>query len=310
MSEKKEYLVVDNGGTFIKYARMQEDGTILVEGSVATPAMTAPLEDYMVILDRLMAEHGQGVAGLAFSMPGNIDVETGTCVTAGALVYLTGYSLKEELEARYGVPVTVENDGKCAVLAEYWKGSLVGVKNGAAFVLGTGIGGGLILNGQLFRGEHFSAGEFSFKVANVEKIKEHGGYYSSHASVAGLCYQLAQACGMDSQKIDGKRVLQMVEEGHGQAMTLWKKYVQAVAACIYDVQCVLDVRRFALGGGISQNERLLPDVQAALSRMFDKHPFRKYGLAVRQPEVVCCQFYNEANLQGALYHHLVESGTI
>lgn len=310
MSDQKEYFVVDNGGTFIKYARMKEDGTILTEGQIATPPMNAPVEDYLDILDNLMEEYGHGVNGLAFSTPGRIDSENGICHTAGALVYLSGMELTKTMEERYHLPVTVENDGRCAALAEYWKGSLQGINNGAAFVLGTGMGGGILLNGQILKGEHFAAGEFSFKVANADKVKEHAGYYSSHASVASFCYQLAQNTGIDPQKMDGKRALQMVEQGHGQAVALWKKFVQNIAVCIYDVQSVLDLKRFALGGGISQNPRLLTDVQEALSRLFDKHPFRKYGIAVHQPEVVCCKFYNEANLQGALYHHLKHLGKI
>ena len=310
MSNLKEYLVIDNGGTFIKYARMQENGSILKEGQVPTPPMSATEEDYFKVLDELVADYGQNISGLAFSSPGNIDSENGFCYTAGALVYFNGKPFADLVEERYHLPVSVENDGKCAALAEYWKGSLSDVKNGATIVIGTGIGGGIIINGQLLRGEHFAAGEFSFKVANVDKMKEHAGYYSTNASVGSLCHQLSQNMGIEPGKMNGKRVVELVEQGHGTAVALWKKYIQNIAALIYDLQSVLDLKRFAIGGGISRNPRLLQEVEVALDRLFAKHPFKKYGIAVHKPEVVCCEFYNEANLVGALYHHLKRFGEI
>ena len=70
---------------------------------------------------------------------------------------------------RCPVKVAVENDGKCGALAEAWKGALAGVKDGAVLVLGSGIGGGVIVNGKVHRGYNFTAGEFSFLLTGRDR---------------------------------------------------------------------------------------------------------------------------------------------
>ena len=152
----KQYLAIDNGGTFIKYGLFDRSGEIVSQGKSATPKRDASEEVYFTVLDEIVARFQGDICGICFSTPGRVE-ENGILQTAGALPYLAGRNLKELASARYGLPVSVENDGKCAALAEYWKGSLRGVKNGAVLVIGTGIGGGLILNGKLFRGSHGSA---------------------------------------------------------------------------------------------------------------------------------------------------------
>ena len=75
------------------------------------------------------------------------------------------------LEQQLGVPVTIANDGKCAAAAEAWTGSLAGVDNGLVLVLGTGIGGGIILNGKVYMGSHSAAGEVSNLVTELGSME-------------------------------------------------------------------------------------------------------------------------------------------
>ena len=81
------------------------------------------------------------------------------------------------LEQRYKLPVTIENDGKCAALAEKWKGSLKDCRNGAVVVLGTGVGGGIIIDHKLYRGGHFTAGEYSYILTDQKRSEEAKGYW-------------------------------------------------------------------------------------------------------------------------------------
>ena len=148
----ENYLVIDGGGTFTKYALMDENAAILEKNKVPTPGYKDhKKEDYYRMLDGIAEQYRDRIAGIAMSLPGMLDSERGYCVTAGYLAYLSESPVAEELESRYGFPVSIENDGKCAALAEFWQGSLKGCRNGAVVVLGSGVGGGLILNGALER---------------------------------------------------------------------------------------------------------------------------------------------------------------
>ena len=85
--------------------------------------------------------------------------------------FFHGFRIKEVLEAKYHLPVMALNDGKAVALAELATGHLQGVTNGAALVLGSGLGGGFIINGKLFQGSHFQAGELTFLLpVQMEKV--------------------------------------------------------------------------------------------------------------------------------------------
>ena len=131
----KNYLVFDAGGTFTKYALMDENAEILEKDKVPTPDYrTKTKEDYYAVLDSVVEKYKNRIEGIAISMPGMLDNKDGYCVTAGYLAYLAGSTVGTELSKRYGIPVSVENDGKCAALAEFWRGSLKGCTNGAVVV--------------------------------------------------------------------------------------------------------------------------------------------------------------------------------
>lgn len=116
----KNYLVFDAGGTFTKYALMDENAEILEKDKVPTPDYrTKTKEDYYAVLDGVVEKYRNRIEGIAISMPGMLDNKDGYCVTAGYLAYLAGSTVGTELSKRYGIPVSVENDGKCAALAEF-----------------------------------------------------------------------------------------------------------------------------------------------------------------------------------------------
>ena len=107
----KKYLVFDAGGTFTKYALMNENAEILEKDKVATPDYrTHTKEEYYQILDGVVSKYKDQVEGIAISMPGMLDNKNGYCVTAGYLAYLAGSTVGDELSERYGLPVSVEND--------------------------------------------------------------------------------------------------------------------------------------------------------------------------------------------------------
>ena len=140
-------MVFDVGGTEIKYSVMDEGLNRTDAGSVPTPQDTQ--EHFLDTLYALYSPHRDEVSGIAMALPGFVDTRTGFVSNGGALLYNTGTQVGQLVRERCGCPVTLENDGKAAALAELQAGALQGCCNAAVFIIGTGVGGGIIANGQL-----------------------------------------------------------------------------------------------------------------------------------------------------------------
>ena len=138
----KQYLLIDIGGTFIKYSLADEQARKISGGKVPTPLTN--MDDLLAVIDGFAAPLQGQFVGCAISMPGRIDTRNGIAHTGGMLsAFMWEHPFAAQVEARLGVPVTIANDGKCAAAAEGWTGALAGVENGLVLVLGTGIGGGI-----------------------------------------------------------------------------------------------------------------------------------------------------------------------
>ena len=155
-----KYMVFDVGGTDIKYSVMDESLYRYKENTIPTPQTN--FKDFLTTLNNIYIPYKNEVAGIAISLPGFIDSEKGRCNGGGALLYNQRQDIGPQLESLCGCPVHLENDGKSAAMAELWKGSLKDCQNACVFLMGTGVGGGLIIDGKMVKGPHFTAGEFSF----------------------------------------------------------------------------------------------------------------------------------------------------
>lgn len=298
------YLVFDAGGTFTKYALLDENTVILEKDKVPTPGYkNHDKEDFYQILDPIVEKYRDRISGIAISMPGMLDSQTGYCVTAGYLSYLSGNSVATELSKRYGITVTIENDGKCAALAEYWKGSLKDCENGAVVVLGSGVAGGIILNGKLYRGNHFTAGEYSYLCTNANP-EEMDSYWGLASGAEGLAKAVAKYTGEDWTAYDGFRVFQLANAGDENVIKGLKDYTDFLAVQIYNINVLLDLDVIAIGGGISQQPLLHEYLKASFEEMIEKIPLRKISPYVPMPRITNCKYYNDANLIGALYHYI------
>ncbi len=172
----KQLLTLDFGGTSVKYGIVTEDAQLSGTGEV--PAPLESCEQFVQTVRSLYEQRKETVQGIALSMPGVLNGETGDLHSAGAYnSILAGKNVKELLKDM-GVPVSVENDGKSAALAELWNGALKNVKNGAVIVIGTGLGGGVIMDGKLQRGPGLACGEISMLLSEA-------GHYDM-MSLAGL----------------------------------------------------------------------------------------------------------------------------
>lgn len=305
----KEYLVFDWGGTFLKYAVMNEETEILEQGRVPAPSRYGTKEEFLAVIDSVVNLYRERISGIAVSSPGILDSDQGIIQVVGVFPYLNGFRLKEELQERYGMPVSLENDGKSAALAEIWKGNLSDCQDGAVMILGTSVGGGIVLDGKLRRGKHFFAGEFSGSCMNVYDPGNDDSYWGS-LGYKGLTRRIAAKTAEDASEIDGEEAFRRINAGDEKAEEALKEYTDLLAMEIFSLNLILDLEKVCVGGGISRQPALIESLRQSVNDLYHIHPDMKAGTDLPLPEIDVCRFFNEANLIGALYHLLFEQGGI
>ncbi len=297
------YLVYDWGGTSLKYALMNEEAEIKESGSVPTPSRTSTKESFYQLLDSIWNQF-HDVDGIAISSTGVIDSEKGIAQTIGALPFLDNTNVKKELEERYNVKVTLENDGKCAALAELWKGNLSDVDDGAVVVIGTNIGTALILDHKLRRGKRFLAGEVCAMC--VEKDKPTDPYsYIGQLGTPYLC-KLIQEKLMLNEALDGLKAFDYIQQGNESALLALKEYTDTLAIVLFNMNIMLDLEKILIGGGISEQPILMESLKHSIEDIKNIHPDIMKGIQYPLPNIDVCKYHNSANLIGALYHFLYE----
>ncbi len=302
-----QYLVYDIGGTFIKYALMDEEADIIEQGKVLSP--TDSLDGLLEALKEAAAPYSEKIRGAAVSMPGRINTKEGIAYTGGAFRFIHDTPMGKYLADILGVPVTIGNDGKCAANAEAWNGALCDVDNGAVIVLGTGTGGGIMLNRKIWMGTTGGGGELSHLVADMDEFSD-GSFnmtnwhpiWAGHASATGLVgnYAVKKGESFMSNSYDGIKVFEAYDAGDPDAKEALDYFGRVVAAGIYSLQSVLDLQKIAIGGGISARKEVTDIIREKTAFVFSQFP----SVPFMTPEIVTCRYGNDANLIGALRFHL------
>lgn len=285
-------LAIDIGGTFIKYACMDEEMRFLSRGKIPTPQENR--EQLIDAIGRLYDESPEA-EGIAISMPGIIDVENGYCVMGGALRYNDDFYFRRRLYERCPVKIHMENDAKCAAMAEASAGSLKDVSDGFVLIFGTMIGGGYIKNHKLHKGRHFSAGEVSYITTVRDDMANADTVWGNRCGTPRLCAMYAEKKGFLAEEVDGVRVFEAVNAGDEEAMSCLQAFTKEIAVQLFNLQNVLDPERFAIGGGISAQPVFIDCIRNHLKALYADCPYN-----VPHAEVVRCRFRNDANLIGAV----------
>lgn len=291
------YLTIDVGGTSIKYALMNSKADLLEKGSQPTPY--DGVEKYLNTLADIYYQYQGQVCGIALSIPGIVDNERGYAFTGGSLHYIENFPLADALREKCGIPVAVENDGKCAALAEAWNGSLKDCSSGIVVLLGTGIAGGLIKDGKVYKGKHFSAGEFSFLMID--------NCYESTANIWGmqsgnrrLCDMVAAVKKMDPGDMDGFKAFEYANRGDEDVLMVLNQFTMLISKMLFNLQCIYDPEKIAIGGGISREDLVLSYIRKNLDYLYRVFPVR-----IPQAQIVQCHYFNEANLIGAMRNYQI-----
>ena len=305
-----KYMVFDVGGTAIKYSVMDEDLRICAKGEVPTPTDTR--EHFYHVLEDIYLPHKAETEGVALALPGFIDMEKGYVDAPGAIAYNAGAYIGPDLEKRFGCPVHIANDGKCAAVAEFWKGELKGCTNGSVMILGTGIGGGLIVGGKLVNGVHFTAGEFSFLHSDPDVWEALDGIFTARSSVRGMLsyyrYARMQKGIPEEGALDGRIFFQRYRQGDPDALAALDRLALSAAGQIYNMSVLLDLEVVAIGGGISNQDAVIAAIGNRVKEAYAAGPNAASGFRLTAPRIVRCHFGSEANQIGALYLYLKAEG--
>ncbi len=292
------YLIVDIGGTSIKVALFSADGEIRWKKSQVKKEYTMP--DLVDSIVKIAEGVDEPFSALGVSANMILNHKTGEAY-GGSLYRMDGdsYPLQEELQRRLQIPVNVVKDSNAAMFAELKSGSLQDAGNAIAIILGTGIGMSICLNGDLVYGDNEFAGEASMMIIGslypdaIEKDT-----WMNLNSVPFFMRRAASELGEDPDSFDGLRFFKMIEDGSEKAAALFEDYCTILSVQIMNLTMLLDIRKIAIGGGISAQEYLFTRVREHVEDLNRK---LRHNAKAPAPEIVPCRFRNDANLIGAYY---------
>lgn len=276
-------IAIDIGGTTIKIATWINKKLKMVFTIDTPDNLETFYEELTDAVEEIKAKNKMD--GVAISSPGAVNKKTGVIEGASALPYIHNFKIVPELEKRFGLPVSIENDANCAALAELADGSAKGCNSMAFFVIGTGIGGSIIINQKVWHGAHLYGGEFGFMIIDGHQL-------SSVASPVAMAKRYNERTGKD---FDGRTVFQLADTDDIVAQEEREKLLHALAVAIFNIQHSFDPEKIIIGGGISQNPELIPLLNDEIADLRNK-----LDLTTIKPVLDICTLKNEANLRGAV----------
>ncbi len=290
------YLSFDVGGTYIKYSLIDTNGNILKNDKYIT---ITNREEFLNKIEDIVKENSEKIEGLAFSMPGVIDVDKGYMITGGALYELYDYNFKEELEKRIKIPVEIENDVNCVALAEKWLGNAKENKNFICLTIGTGVGGALFINDKIVRGAKYSAGEFGFMI--TERLKNTAdSTLSMRGSVrGGLIKSYAKKVNRNWEELDGKKIFEYAENGDEIAIETINEFYTNITYSIFNLIVSLNPEKILVGGEISVRKDFIEKIKEKLEEIKSEIVDLKN---LEFPVIERCKFLNDSGKIGALYN--------
>ena len=299
---------VDLGGTTVKIAYFREDGTMLAKweiptrtedhGSCILPDIARSIQNYIqenqISRDTLI--------GIGIGVPGPVNSEgiVNRCINLGWGVF----NISQALQELTGLPVKAGNDASVAALGESWMGGGKGCRNMVFATLGTGVGGGIVINGELVHGAYGAGGEIGHMVLNREEEETCNcgkkGCVEQYCSATGvvrlakryLALSDAPSVLRDMENFTCKDVFDAGAAGDGSALAILDQVYRCLGEFLADVACVVNPEAIVLGGGVSK-------AGAPLLAGTEKY-FREYVFhACRDVRFELAQLGNDAGAYGA-----------
>ena len=279
-------LAIDIGGTMIKYGLVSSDGEILSTDKIETEAEKG-LENILNKIDNIFKRYKENnPVGIAVSGTGQINGIIGKVIGGNPIIpNWIGTNLVKILEKKYNLPAVLENDVNCVALGEKWIGAGKDLSNFICLTIGTGIGGGIILNNQLFRGENFVAGEFGHIL-----IKK--GEFEQFASTTALIRLVKE---ITEKTLNGKEIFDLEKKEIVEYQEVISEWIENLTDGLSSIIYCFNPANIILGGGvIGQGEPLINRIKNSL--------FKKIGSQFKEKlNITQAKLGNNAGMIGASY---------
>ena len=258
MVTDQQVIGIDLGGTAIKLARFSIQGDMVAELERPTPQPAVPGAVTMALceaVETLDPNREAALVGVGLPVPMDADARV-----ARVCINLPGWlevPLADWLEPRLNRKVTLANDGNCAVMGEAWMGAAAGCQNAVLLTLGTGVGGGVLLNGSLFTGHNGAAAEPGLIGIETDGPPCNSGNRGSLEQFASIAALRRLSDGRDPRELASA-----ADAGEPKAQEIWTQYGRRLGVGISSLVYILTPELVLLGGGLAGASRhFLPAVR-------------------------------------------------
>ena len=299
---------IDLGGTTVKVAFFDENGKLHCKWEIPTRAENGGkniLPDIANTVEAFLLQNNlprESILGIGIGVPGPVSADgtVNKCVNLGWGVF----NIESELSSLTGFPVKAGNDANVAALGECWKGGGQGYSNLVMATLGTGVGGGIILNGKILCGTHGAAGEIGHMVLNRDETERCGcgkrGCVEQYCSATGVVRTANRQLAADDrfsslraiQNLSCKDIFDAAAAGDALAADILEIVYDRLAEFCANLSAVLDPEIIVLGGGVSKAGQVLLD---GIARHFPKYAFH----AMSDMKFALATLGNDAGAYGA-----------
>lgn len=278
----------DIGGTALKMGVITTEGQFLNKGKIPVAR-----SDGDTILQGILSwlDTHPNCDGIAISAPGYVNPHTGYIEMGGAIRKFDHFAITEWLKVRTSLPVTIENDANCVLLAERWQGKAADLHDFLVMTVGTGIGGAIFCNDQLVRGSRFRAGEFGYMFTERPGTR-HATHYSMNATctMRVLRQRYSDHRGKILETVTGEEIFEGYEAGDVVCKRLVDDFFHGIASGLYNLANLFDPQLILLGGGIVERPGFIQHLRRQLTW---------FGI---DTPVDTVSHGNDAGLLGAVYH--------
>lgn len=309
-----KYLGIDIGGTSVKLGLVTDKGKILASDNyeVAFDNYKTPIfETVKKSIERFLKDNSinkNELMGIGVSATGQVNSNTGVIVGVGGNIKnWCNTEIKKELEEIYNLKTTVINDANSMVIGEQWIGKAKNYKNIIGITIGTGVGGGIIVNSNVLLGKIGIAGELGhFSINSNGKVCTCGniGCYEQYASMTALIKNVKEKysdignLSISKDEINGKYIFDELEKGNKELESVVINWIEDIGKGLVSLTHIFNPEIIIIGGAVSKQEKLFikPVRNYVLS-----HVMQKFGENLR---VEAAELENSAGLVGAVYYNI------
>lgn len=285
----KYIFTVDIGGTEIKYGVIDFSGKLIYKSKMPSKGPLGGkfiLDDIVDVFNLLSSKYS--FLGVSVSSGGVINSNTGDVLSAtGSIKDYIGMNIITYLNSRLNVPVSALNDVNSMALCESFYGVGKGAKSMIALTIGTGIGGAILINGELIEGSAFSAGEFGL-------MQIESNIFEEIASTSSLVKSAKKKISNINNGID---VFKYYDEKHPDITKVVNDFYNYLSIGIANLIYAFNPDVVVIGGGISQREKFIPELKETLSSKLSSY-------MMSHTQIKAAKFKNDAGMIGAYVHFL------